>query len=215
MQQARTRRGPEPALIVAIIALIAALTGTSFAAVKLQRKNVKLHKNSVGTKQLKAKAVTTGKIANGAVTGAKVAANTLTSADINIGQLGTVPSASSTQTAQNSNTISGHGASCPGGTTLLRGICYDLALNPVVGGVKAAANACAGKGGYLPTPMQLYSIRSVINLGTGTAPDYAVSDQYYADNFAYKTVVVDGSGKMEELPVDNNTKYICAYELVR
>jgi hypothetical protein len=214
MQEARTRR-PSPALIVAIIALIASLTGTSFAAVKLQRKNVKLHKNSVGTKQLKAKAVTTGKIANGAVTGAKVAANTLTSADINIGQLGTVPSASSTQTAQNSNTISGHGASCPGGTTLLRGICYDLALNPVVGGVKAAANACAGKGGYLPTPMQLYSIRSVINLGTGTAPDYAVSDQYYADNFAYKTIVVDGSGKMEELPVESNTKYICAYELVR
>jgi hypothetical protein len=208
MQQARTRR-PSPALIVAIIALIASLTGTSFAAVQ------KLGKNSVGAKQLKSKSVTTGKIASNAVTGAKVASNTLTSADINLSQLGTVPSASSTQTAGNSNTVGGHGADCPGGSTLIRGICYDLALNPVVGGVKAAANACATKGGYLPTPMQLYSVRSVINLGTGTAPDYAVSDQYYADNFAYKTIVVDGSGKMEELPVESNTKFICAYELVR
>jgi hypothetical protein len=208
MQQARTRR-PSPALIVAIIALIASLTGTSFAAVQ------KLGKNSVGSKQLKSKSVTTGKIAQNAVTGAKVASNTLTSADINLSQLGTVPSASSTQTAGNSNTVGGHGADCPGGSTLIRGICYDLALNPVVAGVKAAANACATKGGYLPTPMQLYSVRSVINLGTGTAPDYAVSDQYYADNFAYKTIVVDGSGKMEELPVESNTKFICAYELVR
>jgi hypothetical protein len=207
MQEARTRR-PSPALIVAIIALIASLTGTSFAAVKLG-------KNSVGSKQLKAKSVTTGKIANNAVTGAKVAASTLTSADINISQLGTVPNATNTQTSQNSNTVGGHPADCPGGSTLIRGICYDLALHPAVGGVKAAANACASVGGYLPTPMQLYSVRTVINLGTGTAPDYAVSDQYYADNFAYKTIVVDGSGKMEELPVESNTKYICAYELVR
>ena len=207
MQQARTRR-PEPALIVAIIALIASLTGTSFAAVKLG-------KNSVGTKQLKSKSVTTGKIANGAVTGAKVAANTLTNADINVGALGTVPNASSTQSAQNANTIGGHSAGCPGGTTLIRGLCYDLALNSPVPGVKAAANACAAKGGYLPTPMQLFSIRNVINLGEGNAPDYAVSDQYYADNIVYKTIVVDGSGKMEELPVENSTKYICVYELVR
>ena len=99
---------------------------------------------------------------------------------------------------------------------MIRGICYDLALNP---GRRPASKRpptpARAKGGYLPTPMQLYSVRSVINLGTGTAPDYAVSDQYYADNFAYKTIVVDGSGKMEELPVESNTKFICAYELVR
>ena len=94
MHQARTRR-PSPALIVAIIALIASLTGTSFAAVKLG-------KNSVGSKQLKSRSVTTGKIANGAVTGAKVASNTLTSADINLSQLGTVPNAS-----RNNRTLSG------------------------------------------------------------------------------------------------------------
>jgi hypothetical protein len=206
--QPRTRR-PSPALIVAIIALIAALAGTSYAAVK------QLPKNSVGTKQLKSKAVTTGKIANNAVTGAKVASNTLTGADVNLSQLGTVPNASSAQSGNDANTVSGHAAACPGGSTLIRGVCYDLALNPVVAGVKAAATACQAKGGYLPTPMQLFSIRDVINLGSGVAPDYAVSDQYYADNTVYKTITVDGSGKMEELGIASPTKYICAYELVR
>lgn len=203
--QASTRR-PSPALVVAIIALIASMVGTAWAA---------LPKNSVGTKQLKSKAVTTGKIANNAVTGAKVASGTLTGQDIDLSRLGTVPNASSAQTGQEANTVGGHSAACPGGSTLIRGVCYDLALNPVVAGVKLAAAACQAKGGYLPTPMQLFSVRDVINLGTGIAPDYAVSDQYYADNFAYKTVTVDGSGKMEELGIASPTRYICSYELVR
>jgi nucleoside phosphorylase len=63
--------------------------------------------------------------------------------------------------------------------------------------------------------MMLYSIHNVVNLGTGIAPDYAVADLYYSDNTVYKTVVVDGSGKMEELGIASPTKYICAYELVR
>jgi hypothetical protein len=197
---------PSPALIVAIIALIASLVGTAWAA---------LPKNSVGTKQLKSKSVTTGKIGNNAVTGAKVANGTLTGADVNIGQLGTVPNATSAQTGQDAQTVSGHSVACPGGTTLIRGVCYDLALNPKVAGVKAAAAQCQAKGGYLPTPMQLYSVRDVINLGKGIPPEYAVADQYYADNSNYKTIVVDGSGKMEELPITNDTQYICAYQLIR
>jgi hypothetical protein len=205
--QARTWR-PSPALVIAIIALCVALTGTAWAA---------LGKNSVGSRQLKSKAVTTGKIANNAITGAKVASNTLTGADINLSQLGTVPSASSAQTAQDAKTVGGHAAECPGGSTLIRGICFDLALNPVVAGVKNAANACAAKGGFLPTPMELYSVRNVINLGTGVAPDYAVAGQYYANTVGvnYRTVTVDGAGKIEEIPIESNTKYICAYELVR
>src|SRR4051794_31075692 len=130
---------PSPAMIVAIIALFAALSGTAFAA---------LGKNAVGSKQLKAKAVTSGKIANNAVTGAKVAKGSLTGEDINVGALGTVPGASSPAAAGNANTIGGHAAACPGGTTLIRGVCFDSASNPAVIGVKAAADACAARGGY-------------------------------------------------------------------
>src|ERR1700742_5292594 len=103
---------PSPAMVVAIVALIAALSGSAYAA---------LGKNSVGTRQLKAKSVTSGKIANNAVTSAKVAQNSLTGADINLAALGTVPSATSAASAGNSNTVGGHAAVCPGGTTLIRG----------------------------------------------------------------------------------------------
>ena len=206
-----SRRRPSPALVLAIIALIASLAGTSWAA------KTQLGKNSIGPKQLKSKAITTGKIANSAVTGAKVKPNSLTGADINLNALGTVPEATNAQQAGNANTVGGHAAACPGGSTLIRGTCYDLALNAKVAGVKAASAACAAKGGYLPTVMELYSIRTVINLGTGISPDHAVADQYYANTAGtnYRTLVVDGAGDIEESTVEADTKYICAYELVR
>jgi hypothetical protein len=206
--QARTLR-PSPALIISIIALCAALSGTAWAA---------LGKNSVGTKQLKSKSVTTGKIANNSITGAKVKAASLTSSDVNLGALGVVPSASNAQNALDAKTVNGHAAECPSGSTLIRGICFDLGLNsPAVPGVKAAAAACATKGGNLPTPMELYSVRNVINLGNGISPNYAVADDYYANTggSAYRTVTIDGAGKIEEQPIEVNTRYICAYDLVR
>ena len=65
-------------MVMAVIALIAALGGTAWAA---------LGKNSVGTRQIQAKAVTTAKIANGAIIGSKVAPHTLSGANINVGEL--------------------------------------------------------------------------------------------------------------------------------
>jgi hypothetical protein len=55
--RARFRR-PTPATVIALIALFVALGGTGYAALKLPR-------NSVGTKQLKANAVTGAKVKNG------------------------------------------------------------------------------------------------------------------------------------------------------
>jgi hypothetical protein len=196
-------------MVIAVIALIAALSGTAYAA---------LGKNSVGSRQLKAKAVTTGKLADNAVNSAKVAKGSLTGADINVDALGTVPSATSATSAGNANTVGGHSASCPGGTTLIRGVCFDSTSNGPVNGVKAAADACAAKGGYLPTPMALYSVRQVINLGTGVGSDHQFTDSYYSlagSGSNYETIVIDGTGKISELEVDQASRYICAYALVR
>jgi hypothetical protein len=70
-----SRHRPSPAMVVSVIALIVALGGTSYAALKLP-------KNSVSTKQLKKSAVTNSKIKNNAVTGAKVKSASLTGSDI-------------------------------------------------------------------------------------------------------------------------------------
>jgi len=75
------RRGPSPALVIACLALLVALGGTSVAAVS------QLSRNSVGTAQLRNSAVTNPKIRNNAVTSAKVANRSLLRSDFAPGQL--------------------------------------------------------------------------------------------------------------------------------
>ncbi len=87
---------PSAALVVSIIALVVALGGTSYAAFTLPR-------NSVGPRQLKKDAVTTSAIRNGAVTGSKIASNAITAKQLNLGALGTVPSANSANTANSAS----------------------------------------------------------------------------------------------------------------
>ena len=200
---------PSPAMVVAVIALITALSGSAYAA---------LGKNSVGPRQLKAQAVTTGKIANNAVNGAKIANGSLTGADINVGALGTVPTATDAAHAANADTVSGHAVACPGGTILIRGICFDAASNGPVSSVTQAADGCAAKGGYLPTPMELYSTRTVLNLGTGIGAEHQYTDSYYdnTNGTAYSTIVIDGTGALTRVAVEGvSDHYICAYPLVR
>ncbi len=69
-----------PAMIVACVSLVVALGGVSYAASVLPQ-------NSVGTTQLKKKAVTGAKLKNNAVTGAKVKNRTLMAADFKAGEL--------------------------------------------------------------------------------------------------------------------------------
>lgn len=86
MKASLRRLIPSPAMAVASVALMVALGGSSYAAFKLPAR-------SVGTKQIKPKAVKRAHIAANAVTGAAVAADSLTGSDIVESSLGKVPSA--------------------------------------------------------------------------------------------------------------------------
>jgi len=70
------RHRPSPAMVVACLALLVALGGTSVAAVQA------LAPNSVGTTQLRAGAVTTAKLKARNVTGSKLALNAVTGATV-------------------------------------------------------------------------------------------------------------------------------------
>lgn len=74
-------RRPSPAMIVACLALLVALGGTSMAAA------TQIARNSVGTAQLRAAAVTNPKIRNNAINSAKVASKSLLRSDFAPGQL--------------------------------------------------------------------------------------------------------------------------------
>jgi hypothetical protein len=77
----RPRKLPTPATVIASIALLVALGGTSIAAVSA------LPRASVGTAQLKPGAVTSGKIKDRAVTTADIANGGVLSVDVRNGSL--------------------------------------------------------------------------------------------------------------------------------
>ncbi|MFT4050013.1 MAG: hypothetical protein QM648_09285 [Solirubrobacterales bacterium] len=82
-----------PATVISCVALFVALSGASYAAVKLP-------KNSVGDKQLKKNAVTGKKVKDGSLTGS----------DIKLSSLGTVPNAThagAADSAESAKTLSG------------------------------------------------------------------------------------------------------------
>lgn len=101
-------RRPSPAIVVASIALLVALGGTSIAAVN------QLAANSVGTSQLKNNAVTTPKIKNNAVASAKIAGNAVNSGKI---ANGTIQPADLSSAAKTSGPAGAQGAQGPTGPT--------------------------------------------------------------------------------------------------
>lgn len=76
---------------MASIAVFMALGGVTYAATALP-------KNSVGTKQIRKKAVTNIKLATNAVTGNKVKDGSLSGKDIKVSTLGKVPLAAAADT---------------------------------------------------------------------------------------------------------------------
>jgi hypothetical protein len=117
----RIARLPSPALIVAVVALVAALAGTAIAGPgastsKVTKSKVKKITNKQinkrvpwGTADIADNAVTTPKIANDAVTGVKLAAINTRSTTVNIPAAGT-PYAEATASCQSGERLLSGGA---------------------------------------------------------------------------------------------------------
>jgi hypothetical protein len=90
------KRLPSPAFVVAVTALVLAISGGAYAATRLAAKSVgtrQLRNGAVTSSKLRPGAVGTRQLANNAVTGAKVADGSLTGQDVNASTLGQVPRA--------------------------------------------------------------------------------------------------------------------------
>ena len=134
-------RRPSPALVIACLALLVALGGTSYATVLM------VPRNSVGPAQLKSSAVTTKKLAANAVTSAKVLNGSLVKSDFRAGSLPAGPTGPAgpagpagpsglsglervdSTSAANSTTTRTQTATCPAGKRLVGG---GVRLNPVL-----------------------------------------------------------------------------------
>jgi hypothetical protein len=163
-------RRPSPAMVVAFIALLVSLGGTSYAIVRLPAK-------SVGAKQLKNKAVTTPKIKKNAVTSAKVRPGALKGSDIDADTLGKVPSAATADSAATAGTAAVASrlekgdvnlvtAANPGGATSAASAKCDAGLKAISAGVQVELPESQFVVDLYPSAVDTWTTR-VSNGGTG------------------------------------------------
>ena len=139
-----------------LIAIFIAMSGTAYAATSLPH-------NSVGTKQLRNRAVTGAKLARGAVTASKVKPGSLTGRQINAATLGLVPSATHATSADSATTANtaNTAASATTATTAIRATNADHATD---------ADQLAGK-----TPGDFAPASEVLTSGWMTASSCGTS----------------------------------------
>jgi hypothetical protein len=88
--------------VIAVIALFVALGGAAYAGSKLNGKNIV--NASIGGGKLKNETITARQIKKGTITGAQIQEGSINSNVINLSTLGTVPSATTAQSAQSAGT---------------------------------------------------------------------------------------------------------------
>jgi hypothetical protein len=128
-----------------------------------------LGKNSVGTKQLKKNSVTTAKIKKNAVTGAKVKEQTLTGSDINLGKLGTVPSANVANTA---NTLA------PPEAVHLVGAPNEPGFQGGSSNVGSAGSFRLQSAGFYKDHEGIVHLQGFVKIGAGAGPIFTLPPGY-------------------------------------
>lgn len=98
-------RRPSPAMAVAFVALLAALSGTAIALPGTNSVDSgDIKNNTIRSKDVRNNNLKTGDVRNNTLRSADVRNDTLTGADINEGTLGQVPSANTANSANSANT---------------------------------------------------------------------------------------------------------------
>jgi hypothetical protein len=171
-----------PVLIAVGLALVAALSGTVYAAGKINGKSIKV--KSLPGNRLAPGSVPGNRLKSGAIAGSQLAPGSITGIQIDASTLGQVPSAIHAETAQsahdaetalnaanaqNAKTVNGYEAGCKGGTEPFAGACWQSEPSGSALNAPAAAGACASQGGELPDALSLvaFSHRPGITLADG------------------------------------------------
>jgi hypothetical protein len=158
---------PTPALAVALLALVVALTGTSYAAVHIGSSQIK--NNSVKGKDVKDGNLTGKDVRDGALTGADVQDKSLTSADVD--------------------------RSCAASDLLVMGACIDKAATGPSSFAAAIAD-CDSKAGRLMTWPEYRALvtKAGITWANGDLSQYEFIDLQYVNGAIVATSAVSFAG---------------------
>lgn len=226
---------PTPALIVALLALLVALSGTVYAAGKINGKMVKM--KSLPGNRLSLRSVPANRLKPGVLPGPQ---SPITGAQINELSLGPVPTAIFAETADraqsaldaqtalnavnavNASKVNGFSAGCVPDTRQFAGACWESSDSGVSMTAPNAAISCTQKGATLPSSLELaaFSQQPGVSLDPGGEWSGDIVSFTGANVFAVATVStgvppVIGSAAFNAGGSSATREFRCVFPLVK
>jgi hypothetical protein len=216
-----------PALVVAVVALVAALGGTVYAAGKINGHAVKV--KSLPGNRLALASVPGNRLKPGAINGSQLAPGSITGVQIDVSTLGQVPSAARAETAQsaqdavtaqfaveaeNAKTVNGYGAGCAIGTRYFAGACWQVSASETALNAPAAAASCAAQGGELPDALSLAAFSQEPGITLATGDEWTSDIASYTALDAYSVATVNSAGEVGSAASTATKKFRCVIPLV-
>lgn len=216
-----------PVLVVAGLALVAALSGTVYAAGKISGKTIKV--KSLPGNRLALGSVPGNRLKPGAIRGSQLAPGSITGIQIDASTLGQVPSAVHAETAQsahdaetalnaanaqNAKTVNGYEAGCRVGTQPFAGACWQSEASSSPLNAPAAAGACASQGGELPDALSLVAFSQQPNVSLAAGDEWTNEIPVMSGEDLYGVATVTASGLLKSVASTATKKFRCVIPLV-
>ncbi len=216
-----------PALVIASLALVAALSGTVYAATKIDGRTIKAR--SLPGNRLAVGSVPGNRLKPGAIRGSQLAPGSITGIQIDAATLGQVPSAIHAETAesahdaetslnsanaQNAKTVNGYEAGCKTGTRPFAGACWQAAAAGTALNAPAAAAACAAQGGELPDALSLAAFSQQPGVVLAAGDEWSGDIPVVSSADVYAVVTVAANSKVSSAVSTANKKFRCVIPLL-
>jgi hypothetical protein len=216
-----------PALVVAGLALVAALSGTVYAAGKISGRSIKV--KSMPGNRLALGSVPGNRLKPGALRGSQLAPGSITGVQIDASTLGQVPSAIhadvaesardaetalNAANAENARTVNGHEVGCKPGTRSFAGACWQTLANETALNAPAAAGACASQGGELPDALSLVAFSQQPGVKLAEGDEWTGDLTNVSGLDAYAVISVSSAGKVNFVVSTATKRFRCVLPLI-
>lgn len=223
----RGLRRQAPALVVAGLALVAALSGTVYAAGKINGRTIKV--KSLPGNRLALGSVPGNRLKPGAIQGSQLAPGSITGIQIDASTLGQVPSAIHAETAesardaetalnaanaQNAKTVNGYEVGCKAGTRPFAGACWRTAASDTALNAPAAAAACAAQGGELPDALSLAAFSQQPGVTLAAGDEWSGNPTNVSGLDTYAVISVSSAGQINFVASTATRKFRCVIPLI-
>jgi hypothetical protein len=222
----RGLRRQAPALVLAGLALLVALSGTVYAAAKMNGHMIKV--KSLPGNRLGIGSVPGNRLKPGAIRGSQLAPGSITGIQIDASTLSQVPSAARADSAQeaqhastadnavnaeNAKSLSGYKAGCKAGTQPFAGACWQSDPSTSAQTAPAAAASCANQGGELPDALSLVAFSQQPG-NTLAEEEWSGDLTNVSDEDLYAAITVSPSGIVNSALSTATKRYRCVIPLL-